>query len=198
MAKGDDTRDRILTCALRLASRDGLEGLSIGVLAGELGLSKSGLFAHFGSKEDLQVAVLQRAVERFEERVMKPAFRAARGEPRVRAVFEHWLRWLSDAASPGGCLFVAAATELDDKEGRPRDFLAGSQKQLVATLARSARLAIESGHFRPDLDCDGFAFEMSGLLLAHSHFRRLLRDPRTDSRTRAAFERLLASARVLS
>jgi AcrR family transcriptional regulator len=198
MTKGDDTRERILVCALRLASREGLEGVSIGGLAGELGLSKSGLFAHFGSKEDLQLAVLQRAAERFEALVMKPAFRATRGAPRVRALFEHWLRWLDDGSSPGGCLFVAAATELDDKEGRPRDFLVAGQRQLMAALARSAKLAVAEGHFRKDLDCDGFAFELQGLLLAHSYFHRLLRDPRTERRTRTAFERLLASAQAPS
>ena len=194
MTKGDDTRERILEVALRAASRVGLEGLSIGNLATELGLSKSGLFAHFGSKEDLQLAVLETAAKRFEEQVMLPAFRAARGEPRVRKVFELWLRWLSDNSSPGGCLFVAAATELDDREGRPRDYLVGVQRALHDALAKTARIGIEAGHFRADLDCDGFAFELNGLLLAHSHFRRLLRDPRADGRTRAAFERLLASA----
>ena len=196
MSKGEETRERILERASRLASRDGLEGLSIGVLASELGLSKSGLFAHFGSKEELQVAVLRAAAERFEAQVMRPAFRAARGEPRVRALFDNWLQWMQDAASPGGCLFQAASTELDDKEGRPRDYLVGTQRQLLASLAKTARLAIEAGHFRADLDCDQFAFELYGLLLGHSHFRRLLRDPRAESRTRGAFDRLVRSARV--
>jgi AcrR family transcriptional regulator len=196
MSKGEATRERILERAFRLASRDGLEGLSIGGLAGELGLSKSGLFAHFGSKEELQLEVLRAAAARFEALVMRPAFRAPRGEPRVRAWFENWLQWVQDASSPGGCLFLAASTELDDKEGRPRDFLVGMQRQLLAALARAARLAIEAGHFRADLDCDQFAFELNGLLLGLHHFRRLLRDPRSEARTRAAFESLLRAARV--
>jgi AcrR family transcriptional regulator len=195
MSKGDATRERILERAFRLASRDGLEGLSIGGLAGELGLSKSGLFAHFGSKEELQVEVLRAAAARFEAQVMRPAFRASRGEPRVRAWFENWLQWIQDASSPGGCLFLAASTELDDKEGRPRDFLVGMQRQLLAALARAASLAIEAGHFRGDLDCDQFAFELYGVMLGHHHFRRLLRDPRADARTRAAFDHLLEAAR---
>jgi AcrR family transcriptional regulator len=198
MSKGEETRERILERAFRLASRDGLDGLSIGILAGELGLSKSGLFAHFGSKEELQVEVLRAAAQRFEAQVMRPAFRAARGEPRVRALFDNWLQWMQDASSPGGCLFLAASTELDDKEGRPRDYLVGMQRQLLASIARAARMAIEAGHFRPELDCEQFAFELYGLLLGHGHFRRLLRDPRAESRTRAAFDRLLRAARTAS
>src|SRR3954447_26417659 len=123
MSKGEETRERILDWAFRAASRDGLEGLTIGALAAELGLSKSGLFAHFGSKEDLQLAVLAEATRRFENVVLRPAFRAPRGEARVRQVFENWLRWLSDPGSPGGCVFLAAAVELDDQDGRPRDYL---------------------------------------------------------------------------
>jgi AcrR family transcriptional regulator len=198
VSKGEGTRERILDRALRLASRDGLEGLSIGGLATELGLSKSGLFAHFGSKEDLQLAVLKEAGTRFEDTVMRPAFRAPRGEPRLRRLFENWMHWIGDPASPGGCVFLAAAAELDDREGRPRDFLVGSQKQLVASLARSARLAIEEGHFAADLDVDQFAFELYSLLLGCSHWKRLLRDPKAEARTRMAFDRLLASARVTS
>jgi AcrR family transcriptional regulator len=198
VSKGEGTRDRILDRALRLASRDGLEGLSIGVLATDLGLSKSGLFAHFGSKEDLQLAVLREAATRFEETVMRPAFRAPRGEPRIRRLFENWVGWIGDPASPGGCVFLAAAAELDVREGRPRDFLVGSQKQLVASLARSARMAVEEGHFAVNLDADQFAFELYALLLGCSHWKRLLRDPKAETRTRGAFDRLVNAARAVS
>jgi AcrR family transcriptional regulator len=198
VTKGNETRDRILDRALRLASRDGLEGLSIGTLAIDLGLSKSGLFAHFGSKEDLQVAVLREAAGRFENTVMRPAFTAPRGEPRIRRLFENWLGWIGDPASPGGCVFLAAAAELDDREGRPRDFLVGSQKQLVASLAKAARLAVEEGHFAAHLDAEQFAFDLYALLLGCSHWKRLLRDPRAETRARAAFDRLVASARTTS
>jgi AcrR family transcriptional regulator len=198
VSRGEGTRDRILDRALRLASRDGLGGLSIGVLAGDLGLSKSGLFAHFGSKEDLQLAVLEEAATRFTDTVMRPAFRAARGEPRIRRLFENWMAWISDPATPGGCVFLAAATELDDREGRPRDFLVGSQRQLVVSLARSARMAVEEGHFAAGLDADQFAFDLYSLLLGCSHWKRLLRDPKAETRARAAFERLVATARTAS
>jgi AcrR family transcriptional regulator len=199
MARGDDTRDRIVDRALRLASRDGLEGLSIGGLAGELGLSKSGLFAHFGSKEDLQLAVLREAVARFEGTVIRPAIAAApRGEPRIRALFERWLAWMADPAVPGGCVLLAASVELDDREGRPRDYLAGTQRLLLGTMAKAARLAIDAGHFRPDLECEQFAFELYAIMLARGHWQRLLRDPHADTRARSAFETLLSATRARS
>ena len=129
---------------------------------------------------------------------MRPAFRAPRGEPRIRQLFDNWLAWCSDPALPGGCIFMAAATELDDKQGRPRDYLVATQKQLLATLAKSARLAVEAGHFRPDLDGEQFAFELHSLLMGCSHWKRLLGDPRAERRTRAAFDRLLAWGRAPS
>jgi AcrR family transcriptional regulator len=196
MSKGAETRDRIVDRAVRLATRDGLEGLSIGGLATELGLSKSGLFAHFGSKEDLQVAVLQAAALRFEEMVVRPAFRARRGEPRLRALVDNWLAWVSDPAMPGGCLFVAAASELDDRDGRPRDFLVAAQRQLIATLAKAARLAVEAGHFRPEVDGAQLAFDIYATMLAYNYWKRLLRDPDAETRARTTLDRLIRASRL--
>jgi AcrR family transcriptional regulator len=194
MSKGQETRERILDHAFRLASRDGLVGLSIGVLAGELGLSKSGLFAHFGSKEDLQIAVLKAAAERFEQVVVRPAIRAPRGKARIRKWFDNWLLWLLDPSVPGGCIFMAAAVELDDHSGPTRDYLVGTQKQLLSAVMKSAELAIEVGDFRKDVDCAQFAFEMYAIILGFSHAKRLLRDPSAEKRARTAFDRLLASS----
>lgn len=194
MSKGQDTRERIVDRAFRSASRDGLVGLSIGGLAAELGLSKSGLFAHFGSKEELQIAVLEAAAERFEAVVVRPALRAPRGKARIRKWFDHWVLWLLDPSVPGGCIFVAAAAELDDHPGPTRDFLVGSQKQLIDALVKSASLAIEVGDFRKNLDCAQFAFEMFAIVLGFNHAKRLLHDPLAEKRARAAFDRLLASA----
>ena len=115
MSKGEATRERILDRAFLLAGRDGLEGLTIGALADELKLSKSGLFSHFGSKEELQVAVLDVASSRFTERVLLPAFKAARGLPRLERVFEQWIDWATDPKMPGGCIFQQANAELDDR-----------------------------------------------------------------------------------
>src|SRR5947209_1289296 len=109
MGKGADTRQRILDLAFRLAARDGLQGLSLGALAGEMGVSKSGLFAHFRSKQELEVETLRTAASRFTEQVLRPAFQKPRGLPRLRAIVERWLRWGADPALPGGCLFVQAA-----------------------------------------------------------------------------------------
>jgi AcrR family transcriptional regulator len=196
LTKGEETRDRILDRAWRLASRDGLSGLSIGKLASELGLSKSGLFAHFGSKEELELEVLKAGAERFTEQVLRPAFAAPRGVPRLRKVFKNWLAWVTDPAQPGGCFLLAAATELDDSEGPQRDFLASSQAALMTALAKAARFGVESGELRADLDGEQFAFELQGILMAYHHARRLLRDPKAEARAKAAFERLLQASRA--
>jgi AcrR family transcriptional regulator len=194
MSKGDITRERILDTAFRMASRQGLEGLSFGDLAGQLHCSKSGLFAHFPTKEDLQVQTLSAAARRFTESVLLPAFTKPRGLPRLRQVFENWMRWATDPGLPGGCIFVGAAAELDDREGRARDYLVGVQRQLLDTLAQSVRLAVEEGHFHGAVDCEQFAFEMQSILLGFNHLRRLLRDPKAERRARAAFERLIRTA----
>jgi len=193
MAKGAQTRERILERAFRLAGRAGLEGLSIGDLAGDLGLSKSGLFAHFGSKEDLQCAVLSAAGERFTQGVIEPVLAATRADARLRMLLETWLGWSSDPSLPGGCLFIAAATELDDREGKARDLLVGMQRRLLGFLASTARLGVEQGIFRQDLDCDGFAFDVYALVLGYNHSKRLLRDPKAEAYARAGFRRLMAS-----
>jgi AcrR family transcriptional regulator len=193
MSKGEETRDRIVERAFRLASRDGLSGLSIGKLATELGLSKSGLFAHFGSKEGLEIEVLKATAQRFTEQVMKPAFTAPRGVARLRKLFKGWLAWNNDPAQPGGCVILAAAAELDDTEGPQRDLVAGLQASLLAALAKAARLAVEAGELRRDLDPEQFAFEMLGVVMAYHHTRRLLRDPKAEARAKHAFERLITT-----
>jgi AcrR family transcriptional regulator len=194
MSKGADTRQRILGRAVELASQRGLEGLSIGDLATDLGLSKSGLFAHFGSKEELHVEVLKAATARFDDTVIKPAVRPPRGLARLHAFFEHWLRWIADPGRPGGCIFMAAATELDDREGKARDYLAGGQRQLITFIAKAARLAVEQGDFRHDLDCEAFAFDLLSIALGYNHSKRLLRDRKAEARAKASFERLLTFA----
>lgn len=195
MGKGELTRQAILERAVGLASAMGLEGLSIGRLADDLALSKSGLFAHFGSKEALQVQVLQRAAERFIEVVVRPALGAPRGEPRLRALFEKWCTWPKAVPQPGGCIFVAAAVELDDRPGPARDLLVQLQKDWLDTLAGAVRIAVAEGHFRRGVDPEQFAFEMYAVMLMGHHATRLLRDPRAGERTRRAFEALVAAAR---
>ncbi len=195
MRKGEATRERILESALELASTEGLTGLSIGRLADRNGMSKSGLFAHFGSKEGLQLDVLELATARFRETVFTPALRADRGEPRIRALFTRWLDWIDQLARPGGCLFTAAAAELDDQPGPAREALVEVQRQWAETLARAARIAIEEGHFRSDVDPHLFSFQLHAIILGYHHARRLLRDPHAGRRAREAFDALIATAR---
>jgi len=195
VTKGEDTRAAILDVALRLASELGLTGLTIGGLAEALALSKSGLFAHFGSKEALQVAVLDRAGERFAEVVVRPALAAPRGEARLRALFERWLAWPGEVKLPGGCIFVQAASELDDRPGGARDRLAALERDWLDTIARVVRGAQQEGQLASALDPEQLAFELHGAMLSWHHANRLLRDGRAEARARAALERLIASAR---
>jgi AcrR family transcriptional regulator len=198
MRKGERTRGTILDGAWKLATELGLEGLTLGRLADELDLSKSGLFAHFASKENLQVQILDRAAQRFAEIVIRPALEVQGGERRLRALFERWLEWPKRARQPGGCLFVAAAAELDDRPGPARDRLVALQREWRAVLARVVKRAQDMGELRWDLDPDQVAFELQGIGLACHETARLLHDPRALDRARAAFDRLLADARARS
>jgi AcrR family transcriptional regulator len=191
--KGDETRHAILSKAFELATVAGLEGVSIGRLAEELDLSKSGLFAHFGSKEALQVAVIEEASRVFIQDTLLPALRAARGEPRVRALFNRWLEW---GTRPGGCFFVAASAELDDRPGPARDALIKAQHQWLDEIAIAVGIAKDEGHFRDDLDPQQFAFEAYSVMLGAHLFNRFLRDPQASARTRRAFDGLIADARA--
>lgn len=194
MSKGTITRERIVDQALKDASLEGLEGLSLGRLAEEVGMSKSGLFAHFGSKEELQKQVLAAAAERFTTIVVRPALTAPRGLPRVRAMFEGWLRWERDESVPGGCVFTHAQAELDDKPGPVRDALAAWQKQWKEMLAKAASLAVAEGHFKSGLNTQQFAFQMFGIVFAYYHAKRLLGETNAESQARAAFESLVGWA----
>ena len=195
MGKGETTRQTVLEHATRVASQVGLEGLTIGRLADDLDLSKSGLFAHFRSKEALQVQVIEYAAERFVETVLRPALTAPRGEPRVRALFERWFDWSRTGAGSPGCIFVALAAELDDRPGTARDRLVQTQKDWLAFLANALRIGVEEGHFRAGADPEQFAHDLYGIMLAHHHASRLLRDPRARERAHRAFEALLSAAR---
>jgi AcrR family transcriptional regulator len=197
MGRGADTRQVILERAAQVASLVGLEGLTIGGLAEGLELSKSGLFAHFQSKEALQVETLRYTAQLFVDSVIRPALKARRGEPRVRALFERWLEWARADTLEGGCLFVAASTELDDREGPARQELVRQQKDWLAFLGTVTGGAVTEGHFGRKLDPEQFAQDVYGVMLACHHSRRLLRDPRAEVRARRAFEVLVRAARAL-
>jgi len=181
---------------LVLASSLGLEAVTIGQLATELGLSKSGLFAHFKSKEKLQLAILDAAAEHFRSRVFVPALNSPRGEPRLRAIFERWLAWVSSKELPGGCIFLAGALEWDDREGPVRERLVGWFHALKNGTERAVRLAVEQGDLRPELDATQFAYEMHAIVMKYHLDARLVRNPGAQGAALTAFERLLRDARA--
>jgi AcrR family transcriptional regulator len=193
MGKGEETKQAIVDQALELVSTVGLDKLTIGSLANATGMSKSGLFAHFKSKEQLQLQVLEEARQRYIELVAKPAFKQPRGLARLRAIMGRTLGEWEDAL-PGGCIFHAVAAELDDQPGPARDFLVAIQNEQREMLARAVRMAIETGELRADLDVDLFVFQLAAITGAHHHFGRLLGDPNATRLARSAFESLLASA----
>ena len=196
MSKGEITRQQILDHAVALASRVGLGGMTIGSLADDLNLSKSGLYAHFQSKEALQVRTLEAGAEKFVDTVVRPALKAARGEPRLKALFENWSRWPEVSSLQGGCLFVQVAAEFDDLPGPVRDRLVQLQRDWFDTLINAARTAVSEGHFRADVDAEQFAFELYGVMLMYHHSARLLGDPKAGERAKAAFNALLESRRA--
>ena len=194
MSKGEHTRLAILDVALAQASESGFESLTIGGLAERAGLSKSGLFAHFGSREELQVAAIEAAAARFSETVFLPALKAKRGLPRLRALFDRWLDWTVRSGLAHGCPMQAAAVEFDDRPGFVRDAVVEHFARLERELGRAIELAIGQNHFRADLDIGQFVFELMGIMFAHHHCARLFDPARAESRARVAFERLIASA----
>lgn len=193
MSKGQETRAAILDRALEVTSEKGLEGLSIGSLAKDVGMSKSGLFGHFDSKVNLQLQVLETAVQRFVGMVIAPALREPRGEPRVRALFENWLVWSQELS--GGCPFIGSANEMDDRPGVVRDRLVAYQQDWIEGLATAARVSVQEGHFRSDVDAEQFAYDFYSIALAYHHFHRLMRDSASEARARRSFEQLLDSCR---
>lgn len=195
MSKGDETRAAILDEAIDIASTKGFGGLTIGMLAEATDMSKSGLFAHFKSKEELQLQTLDRASERFVDVVVRPSLSAPRGEKRVRSLLENWLRWADDALS-GGCLFIGAAAELDDQPGTLRDHLVRTEQDWLDVIANVAATAVAEGDFAADTDVEQFAHDVHGVTLAYHHSSRLMRDPRAVERAERAIESLLESARA--
>jgi AcrR family transcriptional regulator len=184
MTKGTETRDRIVGHALAMASVEGLDALSLGDLANDVGMSKSGLFAHFRSKEALQLDVLAAAVEKFRQGVIIPALAQPRGEPRLRALFMGWIEWERQDSMPGGCVFVHAAFEWDDRSGPVRDAIVGFQREWIAFLTGAAQ--------RADVkNPEQFAFDMLGIVLSYYWSKRLLRDPQAKAKALSAFENLV-------
>lgn len=189
--KGQQTRAAILDAALGLASHMGLEGLSIGALAEVTQMSKSGVFAHFGSREELQISVVREYHARFEEEVFYPALKEARGLPRLSALFERWVKRVS-VEIDSGCIYISGAVEFDDRPGPVRDALASMVRAWHAALERAIRIAVEEGQLKPDTDVMQMLFEIHGLILALHHDARFLRQSGAPARAHKAFEHVLA------
>jgi len=194
--KGQQTRAAILDAALGLASHMGLEGLSIGALAEVAQMSKSGVFAHFGSREELQISVIREYHARFEEEVFFPSIREPRGLPRLRALFERWVRRVS-VELDSGCIYISGAVEFDDRPGPVRDALASMVRAWHSALERAIRVAMDEGHLRSDTDPQQMLFEIHGLILALHHDARFLRNPGVLERARQGFERVVRDHEAL-
>ncbi len=190
LQKGQQTRAAILDAALTLASHMGLEGLSIGALAEVTQMSKSGVFAHFGSREELQISVIREYHTRFEEEVFFPAIREPRGLPRLRALFERWIRRVS-VELDSGCIYISGAVEFDDRPGPVRDALVEMVRAWHSALERAIVIAIDEGHLRAGTDAAQMLFELHGLILALHHDARFLRNPGVLDRARTGFERIV-------
>ncbi len=194
MRKGEQTRAAIVDAALELAARAGLEGLTIGALAERMQMSKSGVFAHFGSREDLQIAVLKEYERRFSADVLVPSVKEKRGLPRLRAIFERWLdRTAIEAAN--GCIWISGAVEYDDRPGSIRDELVKMVRAWQRELARAIAQAAEVGDLPANVDVEELMFQLYGLILVVHHDGRLLCNPDAVPRARRSFERLLESYR---
>ncbi len=191
MRKGELTRAAILEAALQVASRDGLEGLTIGLLADQMHMSKSGVFAHFGSREDLQLEVIKLYHANFEQEVFYPSLQQHRGLPRLEAMFSFWVkRVLVEIAS--GCIYISGAVEYDDRPGELREQLSTMVTTWQQALQRAAVQAIECGDLKADTDPKQLVFEMYGLILALHHDARFLKIPGSFERAQIGFKRLIA------
>ncbi|KPU94419.1 TetR family transcriptional regulator [Variovorax paradoxus] len=188
--KGQQTKAVIVDAALALAAQIGLEGLSIGAVAEITKMSKSGVFAHFGSREELQISVVREYHARFEQEVFFPAIEADRGLPRLRAMFANWMKRTSTEID-SGCIYISGASEFDDRPGPVRDALVESVSIWQAAVLRAIVQSKEEGHLNADADERQVAFEIHGLILALHYEARFLRVPGSIGRANTGFDNIL-------
>jgi len=175
MSKGFTTKEHILKSAFELTSKFGLESLSIGELAKSVGMSKSGLFSHFKSKEKLQIMVMDYAAQNFTQKVIKPAIKEPRGIPRIEAIMRNWQRW-SGSYLPGGCPFLSAIIEFDDRPGKVRDRIKRLQEIMINTFVRSFKIAKEEGQIKEDCSEEQLGYEFYSSMVGYHIYNRLLKD----------------------
>jgi AcrR family transcriptional regulator len=189
--KGQQTKAAIVDAALGLATQIGLEGLSIGAIAEVMHMSKSGVFAHFGSREELQISVVREYHARFEQEVFYPALKQPRGLQRLQALFNQWMMRTS-AELDSGCIYISGAVEFDDRPGPVRDALAGSVKTWLSAMHRAVLQAVEAGHLGRDVDAEQMVFEIHGLILALHYEARFLKTPGSIKRANTGFASIVA------
>ncbi|MFL2546943.1 MAG: TetR/AcrR family transcriptional regulator [Candidatus Rariloculaceae bacterium] len=194
MNKGAQTRATILSEAITMAGVHGLDGMSIGRLATVTGMSKSGLFGHFGSKEALQRAVLDAAIEDIAKKVLGPAQQESRGEARLRTLFANWMDWIDSDERPGGCPVVSASVEFADRPGELHDVLAEYHELWVDRIRRMCQKTVSEGVFREGLNTRQFAFEFHSIGLGFNYARRLLQDDDAKLFAQTAIDKLIRSA----
>jgi AcrR family transcriptional regulator len=192
-ARSEMTRTAIVGAAIDLAAAEGLEAITLQVVADRVGLSKSGVFSRVGSREALQIAVIEEYGRRFLADVFVPAMQQPKGLPRLEAIVHGWLRRVRDVESQQSCIFAAGAFELDDREGPLRDFLHGEVTRWRASLKRTVQQAMEAGHLKADTDADQLASEIYGMVIGAMHDTRFLRDARATERAAATWRRLLST-----
>lgn len=194
MSRGIETRKQILQTAFELSSMFGLEGLSIGELAKKVGMSKSGLFGHFKSKEKLQILVLDYASEIFTRRIILPALSEPRGLPRIKKMMINWQDW-SNTYLPGGCPFISAVVEYDDRPGPVREHLREIQLTMLGTLEKAFQITAQEGQIHHNADCKQLAYELYGNMLSFHIYNRLLQDPNAHERFEQGLDAIIAKVK---
>jgi len=189
MVKEKDTKNAILQKGLEMSSHLSLEALTFGELAKEMKMSKSGLFAHFQSKENLQLDILNYAARQFAEEVILPSLKVERGIPRIKAIVNNWIEWGSKLG--GGCIFVDSTTEFNNRPGNIQNLLFTQQKRWVDILKRIGESAVKAGDLKPDSDCEQFAFDLYSLILGHYYYDQLIKDPKIDQRIQKSLNQFL-------
>lgn len=191
MSKGIRTRDRILSEGLDRATRSGLGSVTVGTTAAALDMSKSGLFAHFGSKDALQLAIVEKAIDRFDEKVVRPGLTAAKGLPRLRALIDGYVAWIDGDDDLPGCPFVTMVQEFQAQDGAVRDALVESQTAWRTLLATSVRDARAAGDLPEGPDPEQIAFDLIGAVLSYQVATKLLADPKAPDHLARAIDRIL-------
>ncbi len=188
------TKDKIIQAAYDWTSKFGLESITIGELAKAVGMSKSGLFGHFKSKEKLQIMVLDFTAQNFTHMVVRPAIKKTRGLDRLEAMVDNWIKW-SSSANAGGCPFIAAAIEFDDRPGNIRDRIVHYLETMTGSYSKAADIAVEEGQLPTGTDTKQLAYEIYSLMIGHHVYSRLLADPEAKQRLKMGYSRVIEKAK---